>query len=153
MEQAPSASTQPLHTDGSFHAKSAGVSLVVVMTIGIYYFVRLLQLDAAGPALPTGFLGLVTTTIILLIVVEAVLQIVLAIGAGQLSAANERDRGIGLRATRNAYAVLIVGVFMTFGAMFLNPSPFVMGNILLLAFVLAEITKFTSQLIGYRSPA
>jgi hypothetical protein len=153
MKQATSIRTQLSLADTSFHAKSAGVSLVVVMTIGIFYFGRLLQLDASGASLPEGFLSLVLTTILLLIVVESVLQIVLVIGVGRVSAVTQRDRSIGLQATRNVYAVMSVGVVITFGMLFFNPSLFIMGNILLLTFMLAEITKSVAQIIGYRQSA
>ncbi len=55
-------------------------------------------------------------TLIFVIVVEAVLQAVLAIGAGQVPASTAHDRQIGARASRNAYVVLMLGVLATFAA-------------------------------------
>jgi len=143
----------------SFQQKSIGVSLVIVVSIAIYYFMKvvdLIQSDGAlqtNTALPTGFWQLAITTLVLLIVVEATLQAVLAIGAGRVPNPAQRDHDVALKATRNGYTVLAVGVFMTFGSLFFTPTAFIMGNILLLVFVLAEITRFASQLIYYRQKA
>lgn len=142
--------------NASFQQKSTGVSLVIVLSIAIYYFmnvVGMIQTGAAlqaNTALPTGYWQLAIATLVLLIVVEAALQAVLAIGAGRVPAPAQRDHSVALKANRNAYTVLAVGVFMTFGSLFFTPTSFVMGNILLFVFVLAEITRFASQLIYYR---
>jgi len=143
----------------SFQQKSIGVSLVIVVSITIYYFLKvvgLVQTDAvlqANTALPTGYWQIAITTLVLIIVVEATLQAVLAIGAGRVPAPTQRDHNVALKANRNAYTVLAVGVVITFGSLFFTPTAFVMGNILLLVFVLAEITRFASQLIYYRKKA
>ena len=142
--------------NASFQQKSTGVSLVIVLSIAIYYFmnvVGMIQTGAAlqaNTALPTGYWQLVIATLVLIIVVEAALQAVLAIGAGRVPAPAQHDHSVALKANRNAYMVLAVGVFMTFGSLFFTPTSFVMGNLLLFVFVLAEITRFASQLIYYR---
>jgi hypothetical protein len=143
--------------DRSFHAKSAGVSLVVIATISLYYFANVLpQLDipVRGDALlPAGMWQLGLTTIVLLIAAEVAFHIVLTIGAGRSAAAAKRDGDVESRAMRNAYFVLAAGVFVSFGTLFFSASAFVMSQILLLFFVLAELTKFASQLIYYRLTA
>lgn len=140
----------------SFREKSIGVSLVVIMAIAIYYFMNVFDLAMRQGAfqaeliLPEGALGLAITTLILIIVVEATLQTVLAVGAGQVPAATSKDHTVAAKAMRNAYWILTGGVVISFGSLFLNTSAFVMGNLLLMFFVIAELTKFVSQLVYYR---
>lgn len=143
----------------SFRRKSAGVSLVVIGALAAYYFARVLDFlraDAqlrAGAAPPDGFVPLVVGTITLIVVVEATLQAVLAIGAGDIPAATAHDREAELRAGRNAYAVLAAGALLAFGSLFWHPSAFVLGNLALLAFVLAELVRLASQVAYARRGA
>jgi hypothetical protein len=138
----------------SFQAKSAGISLVIIFAISLYYFANVLaQVDIPLPAdaaLPVGLWQLSITTLILLIVAEVVLHIVLTIGAGSAAASAKPDSEVVSKAMRNAYFVLGAGVLVSFGTLFFNASAFVMSHILLLFFVLAELTKFASQLLYYR---
>ncbi len=136
-----------------FRVKSAGGSLVVILIIGAYYFANVFELLASEEDLPDGALSLAITALILVIVAEAVLQIVLFIGAGKIEDRTERDDAVNTRSARNAYLVLSAGVLITFSAMFVRRSPFEMGNLLLLAFLLAEIVKFGSQIVYYRRSA
>lgn len=156
----PTASDQPAQKAStgaavSFQQKSNLVTLVVVATIALAFFARvrgMAQAGAteAGAALPAGYGGLVLTTVILIAIVEAVLQAVLALGAGAVPAETARDREASRRAQRNGYGVLVAGVFLTFSSLFWNPSLFVMGNLLLLSFVLAELTRLASQIFFYQ---
>lgn len=156
----PTASDKPEHhlsarVDVSFHQKSTILSLVIIGTIALYYFARVWEmvragaLGEAGAALPPEFSGLVLTTVIGIIIVEAVLQAVLAFGAGAVPDVTPRDAAAAAKAQRNAYGVLVAGVLFAFSSLFWNPSPFVMGNLLLLGFVLAELARRGSQLFYY----
>ena len=136
-----------------FRAKSAGVSLVAILMIGMYYFANVFTLLPDDEAIPDGALSLVITAIILIIIVEVALQIVLFIGAGRIEERSQRDDIVATKASRNAYRVMAVGVFATFASMFAQFTPFEMGSVLLLAFLLAEITNYGSQLFYYRRQA
>ena len=121
--------------------------------IGVYYFANMLELPASEEDLPDGAISLAITALILMIVAEVVLQIVLFIGAGKIEVRTARDDVVSARSARKAYLVLSAGVLITFSAMFARLSLFEMGNLLLLAFLLAEIVKFGSQLVYYRRSA
>lgn len=99
--------------------------------------------------MPAGFPLLAVATLVLVIAVEAVLQAVLAIGAGAVPAPTQQDREMVRTAKGVAYGVLAVGVLVTFASLFLGATPFVMANLALFAFVLAEIAKFAAQLYLY----
>lgn len=133
-----------------FRVKSAGVSLFVILAIGIYFVTRVFALLPSDQAVPDGALGLMITTTILIIIVESVLQIVLFIGAGKIEDRSEMDDKIAALSTRNAYYLLVFGVFASVGSMFLGLSAFEIISVLLIAFLLAEAVSFTSQVIYYR---
>ncbi|NNJ12780.1 hypothetical protein EKD04_020860 [Chloroflexales bacterium ZM16-3] len=65
-----------------FRVKSIGVSLVVILAVSAYYLASLLS-ASGGPA------QLALAAVVLVIVIEAVLQAVLAIGAGGAPAAGD----------------------------------------------------------------
>lgn len=136
-----------------FRAKSAGVSLIAMLIIGLYYFANVIALLPSDEAVPDGALSLAITAVTLIVVMEAALQIVLFIGAGKIEVRTERDDVIAAKATRNAYLLMTAGVFATFASTFAGFTPFEMGSVLLLAFLLAETVKFASQLVYYRRSA
>lgn len=128
---------------GSFQQKSMAVSLVIIGVTAINYFIRAYGLAQTGETLPDGALWLAVTTVIFISVVEAVLQTVLVIGAGGV---DREEPNTAFKPTRNAYFVLVVGVFITFASLFSGVTPFVMANIALLSFVVAEMVRMASQL-------
>lgn len=153
MSQETTGSRKQQEISAPFRAKSAGVSLVIILVIGLYYVASLFSLLPSNEAVPDGALNLVIATVILIIVFEIALQIVLFIGAGQIEERTERDDAIAAKASRNAYSVLAVGAFATFASMFAGFTPFEMGSILLLTFLLAEIARFASQIVYYQRSA
>lgn len=136
-----------------FHIKRAGVSLVVILAIGSYFIANLLTLLPSEQAVPDGVLSLTIITIVLIAIVQAVLQIVLFIGAGKIEEDDEQDKVVSAKAARNAYLVMTIGAFATFASMFADFTPFEMGSLLMGAFLLAEITNFASQIVYHRRSA
>ena len=136
-----------------FRVKSAGVSLVIVLAIGSYFIANLLTVLPSDQAIPDGALSLTIITIVLIVVVEATLQIVLFIGAGRIEDPSEHDTTVTAKAARNAYLMITVGIFATFASMFADFTPFEMGSLLMCTFLLAEIIKFASQIVYYRHSA
>ena len=153
MSQQTMKSSNQQEINAPFRAKSAGVSLVAILMIGMYYFANVFTLLPGDEAVPDGARSLAITAIILIIVVEVALQIVLFVGAGRIEERSQRDDIVATKASRNAYRVMVVGVFATFASMFAQFTSFEMGSALLLAFLLAEITNYGSQLFYYRRPA
>jgi len=133
-----------------FRVKSAGVSLIAVLIIGLYYVANVISLLPSDENVPDGALSLAITAVVLIAVVEAALQIVLFIGAGQIEERTERDDTIDAQSTRNAYLVMTAGVFAAFASMFAELTPFEMGSLLLTVFLIAEIVKFASHLFYYQ---
>ena len=136
----------------SFHQTSAGISLVVIVLAAAYYFgqvAKMIQADTSWQTsvpLPAGYWQTAIVTVVLIIIGEVILYTVLAARNGQAPAETPRDKRITKRAKSNAYNVLAVGAAATVGSVFFVSSPFVMGNLLLLFFVIAEATRYGSQL-------
>jgi hypothetical protein len=138
----------------SFHQKSTGLSLVVIGGAAIYYFANMWPMRPialANDAIPTGYGNLVLSTLTLIILTQIVLQTVLAIGAGSTSVAATHQKAAMHKASRNAYAVLTLGIFVAIGSVFLEElTPFCTANLVILGFLAAEIVKFASQLFYTR---
>lgn len=133
-----------------FRAKSAGVSLIAVFIIGLYYIANAVDLLESDENVPDGALSLAITAVVLIVVVEIAMQIVLFIGSGRIEERTERDDAIAAQSSRNAYLVMTAGVFATFASIFAEFTPFEMGSLLLTVFLIAEIAKFASLLFYYR---
>ena len=138
----------------SFQQKSTGLSLIVVVGATIYYFANMWPMRPialANDAIPTGYGNLVLSTLTLIVVTQIVLQAVLAIGAGSTSVATTHQKAAAYKASRNAYAVLTLGIFIAIGSVFLEElTPFCTANLAILGFLAAEIVKFASQLFYTR---
>lgn len=135
----------------TFQQKSNGLTLVIVSSTVAYYFSKMWPMRAIAlenNIIPDGFGNLVLSTIGIIIVSQIVLQIVLAIGAGETPKATAHEKMASLKATRNAYSVLAVGIFAAIGTMFLEGlTPFCTANLAILSFALAEIVKYGSMLV------
>jgi len=134
-----------------FREKSAWISLLSVSAIYGYYFVSLVR---SGRHAVAGFGGLLGT-IVALVIVQAVLNIAVAIYKPKEAKAprDERERLIDLRSTRCAYAGLATGVaFAIFFAGF-NPPIVFNANALLFILVVSEALRNASQIIQYRRGA
>lgn len=142
----------------TFQQKSAGLSLVIINSATIYYFVNMWQMRPialANDVIPEGYGSLVLTTVAIIILAEIVLHIVLAIGAigaGSAPAATAHEKTAVLKATRNAYGVLAFGMMAAIGSVFLEElTPFYTANLAILGFAFAEIVRLASQLFYTRN--
>lgn len=134
----------------SFQQKSIGLSLVITSGATLYYVANVWPLwsaDLATDTMSAGYGRLVLTTIGLIIITEIVLQTVLAMGAGSVPAVTEHQKAAAVKAKRNAYLALTIGMFAIVGSAFwYQATPFEMANLAIIFFAIAEIVKFASQL-------
>lgn len=134
----------------SFQQKSTGLSLIVVIGATTYYIANMWpmrRIALASDAIPTGYGNLVLSTLTLIIVSQIVLQTVLAIGAGNTSVTTTHQKAAAHKASRNAYAVLTLAIFIAIGSVFLEElTPFCTANLAILGFLAAEIVRLASQL-------
>ena len=135
----------------SFREKTAWVSILSMSGIYGLYFWSVIRSGEQGRAQ----FGNLLSTVIALAIVQVALTIAVAVFAPREAKAppDERDRLIGLRATRVAYAGLATGIACAcfFGA-FTPPIVF-NANSLLFILVTAELLRSGCQVIQYRRGA
>lgn len=136
----------------TFQEKSIWVTVVVTVIIFGYYFTQAIII-ISNPSIPeVALIGLFIGVTVITIIVQIVLQSVLAI-ANRKDAEkgeDERDKLIELKATRISYFILIFGVWTTCISILIISSTIILANLLLFFFIIAELTGFISQLIYYR---
>ena len=135
----------------SFREKTAWISLLSISAVYGFYFWSVIR--AGHPGAPTfHFGGLLLATIIAIVAVQVVLTTAAAIFSPRDAKAprDERDRLIGLRATRVAYSGLATAVAFAcfFGA--LNPPLVFNTNALLFILVASELLRTSCVILQYR---
>jgi hypothetical protein len=126
---------------------------VTLLVFGGIYFYRIVQMMTGAPGRGDVFLFL--SLVSALVVVEVALHIALAIQSPKEARTprDERERLIDLKATRVAFYVLVVGAFASIGTVHLRAGRWEMMQATLLAIVIAELSKFGSQIVLYRRDA
>lgn len=151
MEQKTLPSTK---SNVSVQQKSTGLSLIITSSIAVYFIARIWPMRPtalASNGIPAGYGGLVLTTLVLLIVAQIVLQAVLVIGAGATEPHTVAKQIAALKAKRNGYFVLLVGVVAAVGSIFVETlTPFDTANIAILSLALAEIVQLAFHLFHGR---
>src|SRR5438874_4772448 len=137
----------------SFREKSAWISLVTLLICGGIYFYRIVQMMTGAPG--RGDVLLFLSLVSAMVLIEVVLHVALAIQSPKEARTprDERERLIDLKATRVAFYVLIAGAFASIGTVHLRAGRWEMMQATLFAIVLAELTKFGSQIVLYRRDA
>jgi len=131
----------------SFRERSAWIQFGAILLV---YGLWALWLPLTGP-LPeaTAIAALIGTTVLIAIIV-GVAHAFLTL-RGRYEPADERDRAIALRSSRNAYWTLAVGVWLALWVMISTHAAFTATFYAVLGpFLLAELVRFASQGIYYR---
>jgi hypothetical protein len=135
----------------SFQQKSTGLSLMITGSLAAYYVANMWPMRPIAlenDIIPAGYGELLLGTVGLVIVLQIVLQAVLAFGAGGAAAPAAHEKTAARKAARLGYGVLATAVFAAVGTVFLDElTPFCTANIAILGFFLAEIVKGSAQLL------
>jgi hypothetical protein len=133
----------------SFREKSAWISLLAYLAIYGFYFANVAAALARGEADGAHFLGLLSKSVVLFVLVTVVLTIVAAIGAPKDAQApqDEREKLIKLKANSASSYVLATGVVMTIAALFFDARNFLVINLLFFALVVFEVFKIAVQIV------
>lgn len=130
----------------TFREKSLWISLLVTIALFSYYFWRAFSIGSAGP----GRVGLLFVEVVILaIIIQIVCHIAVAIYK-RPERADERDRRIAQAATRNSYYVLAASAWCVLGVAVMSFGTYWIANALLLAVVVADLTRLGSELVYYR---
>lgn len=132
----------------AFREKTAWISLVTILAIYGLYFSSVVR----GTAAPFG--GLLGT-VVAIVIVEVVLTVLATMVSPRDARAprDEREKLISLKSAQFAYAALAVSVALAcfFGGF--NPPIVFNANALLFVLVMAEILRWTCQIVQYRRGA
>ncbi len=139
----------------SYPEKNNLVSLISTLAIFSFYFFNIYQIYQAGVPNTEAMLatiGLWVPVIILTVIVHVVFNVINAIATNQddVPPADERDKLIELKATRNSHYLFIVGFFTAMTFLLFSTPPFVVFNLLIFAFIASELLGYISQLYYYR---
>lgn len=135
----------------SFREKSAWVSFTVIGAVFGIYFARVLHL------LPTRWGGgspfrLFVILVTALVAIELALHVAIAIQSPHEARTpkDERERFIDMKATGRAFPVLLVGALAAIGTLHLDVGRWEMAHVMLLAIVIAQLTRFGAQIVYHR---
>jgi hypothetical protein len=136
-------------------------SLIITVAASVYFFGKVFGAIAAGAPLGVAEIARLGLAIVVLIVaVEIAFQVALAAWCRGEPQTDERDRLIAAKSARNAYYVLVTGLFILIGHAGLAslfgyidrvrldlPMAIVLGVFVL---VVAEIAHYGSRIAYYR---
>jgi hypothetical protein len=136
----------------SFREKTAWIMLL--STLGVYgvYFFAFGRAWMSGQGAGFGLFAPMIATVVVL----AIVQIVLSIGAAALSPSDarapldERERLIDLNSARAGFVALQSGVFLALVAVALGIAPALAANLLLAVMVAGEATRSIWRIAAYR---
>lgn len=141
----------------SFREKSAWISFICIAAVFGYYFATLFSTVAAHPnANPFANRELVTLfygSIAALVALEIVLHVIVAIRSPKdvMTPRDERERLIALKATRVAYLVIaLCTILAAVVVVHHHDNRWMLGNVVLLALVIGEMSRFASQIVYFR---
>ena len=134
--------------NANFKEKSAWLSAIAILVIFGNYFGRVWFF----PGEDGDSASLLVTVVVIFIILEIVLHIGLALGHPRENA-DERDTDVAGKSYRNAYYIVMIGVFYTLGGiLFAQPLALMTTtNMLVLSIVLGELVNFGSQIFYYRN--
>ncbi|MFT5163408.1 MAG: hypothetical protein ACI9FJ_002003 [Alteromonadaceae bacterium] len=148
----------------SYKEKSVWVSFAVMLAIWVSYFNDVISLHGSQALTVDAIHSLLLKVVILTIVAEIVMQIIVAIIDHKQAndKDDERDKLITLYGKRNAYSILVIGVFAAVfqiivptlferGSLTLNlPNEYFILHVIILSTVMAETVNASTRLFYYR---
>lgn len=136
-------------------------SLIITIAAAAYFFSKVFGAMAEGAPLDPGQIArLGFAVVVILVAVEVAFQVAMTVWCRRQPQTDERDRLIAAMATRNAYYVLITGLFLLIGHLGVQAltgwAPVLVLDtpttviFLVFAVVIAEVAQFVSRILYYR---
>jgi hypothetical protein len=138
----------------SFREKSVWISFVSLLVVFGYYFATVAR-AMLGLRSESNLFAVLIFAVAALVVLEVVLHVIVAMQSpGEaLSPRDERERLIALKATQIGFYVLIIGALAGIFTMHLGAGRLGVGNAVLLAVVIAQLTKYGTEIVYFRRGA
>jgi hypothetical protein len=144
----------------SYQERRAIASLIGTVLISAFYFIFAFQRYPAGNSYSTDVFHFWGSAILIFIPVSIVAKIVIhiqfniiyamATNEKEGSFSDERDKLIGLKATRNSLYVFTSGFLLAMGSLIMDMPPSVMFIILISSVIVSELFGDITQLYFYR---
>jgi len=136
----------------SFREKSAWASIATFLVIFGVYFWEMADVIVAGETETYPYYSLLVGFVIASIVVEIILQAIVAarVPDEANAARDEREKLIDLKATYIAFYVLVIGALAAAGAIAWDIQPFYTANGLFLTVVVTEVVKYAGEIVYFR---
>src|SRR5262245_11746213 len=133
----------------SFREKSAWISLGLIVLVFVPYFWLVGQALSGKVHVHAGTQF---TLITVFIALEIIVHVAVALRSPRDARApkDERDYLIDLRATRAAFYVLFAGALCSIFAIHFRVSVWAMSQSVLFSIVVAELVRFSRQIVFYR---
>ena len=134
-----------------FEEKSVIVTTIAMAIAYGLYFTVVTRWALTTPAPDITYQPLMVLTVVLLVVMLVVGQVAIAVSKpAEAGERDERDRLIDLRGGNLGGYVLAVGVFLALVLAMVRVDQFYIANVLLLWWVLAELTSGVAKIVLYR---
>jgi hypothetical protein len=134
----------------SFQEKRALVSFIAIWIGAVGFAANAWKAGPAGLAHPVAMLFSAAAAVTFIMIVS---HIALVIGAGLKAArqpADDRDRRVQTAARRNAFLMLGLGLCIAVALAAASIPAAIVAQAVIVAFVLAELVRYGSELIYYR---
>lgn len=134
-----------------FEEKSVIVTTIAMAIAYGLYFAVVTRWALTTPAPDITYQPLMVLTVVLLVVMLVVGQVAIAVSKpAEAGERDERDRLIDLRGGNLGGYVLAVGVLLALVLAMVRVDQFYIANVLLLWWVLAELTSGVAKIVLYR---
>jgi hypothetical protein len=130
----------------TYREKSAAASIAAILLGYGLYAVRLLGAPLTSFHAVAALIGSTILVVIILIPIHVVFTI-----KARPEAVDERDRIVGLRSVRNGYYVLAACLWGVAMLALTGRPPVLLAYALVAGFAVAEVVRYASQLIYYRT--
>ncbi len=132
----------------SFREKSAWATLLAILLVFALFVLHAPRLSHPRP----GDFHELLACVAAFVVIETVAFLVLRLRYPEdaRTPIDEREQLIHLKATRLAARCYLIGSFLAVGTLHLGASAVIIGYLVVLAFVIAEIVKYGARIVYYR---
>ena len=135
----------------SFREKSVRISFAVILMVSVVYFWNASRI-LTGAVTPHLGLHISVALLATFVLLEVAMHLAVAAKSPKeaLASCDERERAIQIRASRLGFHVLVPGALVAVSMLHVSDSPWVMGQVVLLAVVVAELVNYGSQIVLFR---
>jgi Ca2+/Na+ antiporter len=136
----------------TYREKSAAASIAAIVLVYGFYAFRLMGAPKllATPLAPVHAVGALVGSTVLLVIILSAIHIVI-VARARPEKVDERDRIVGLRSVRNGYYMLAACLWGVAMLALTGRPPVLLAYLLVAGFAVAEVVRYASQLVYYRT--